>query len=172
MSGPAPFALLINGSINAGKTTVAKALQALVPRLAHVEVDALNALLSASALTLEQRIPLNLRNAALVARTFLDAGLPVVVTYPLYSDDHAVLSAALAPYPVHTYTLAPPLETALADRGTRSLTGWEKDRIRHHYATGIPRPTFGVVLDNSDQPPSVTAVCILESIPLRTLPTA
>lgn len=168
----APFALLLNGSINAGKTTLAKALQVLLPRLAHVEVDTLNALLPESGLNLEERIPLNLRNAALVAHTFLDAGLPVVVTYPLYADDYTALSDALAPYPVHAYTLAPPLEIALTNRGFRALSAWEKDRIRHHYATGIPRPSFGVVLDNSDQPPAVTAFRILESIRLRTLQTA
>ena len=36
-----PVTILINGSINAGKTTVAKAICALLPRTAHVEVDSL-----------------------------------------------------------------------------------------------------------------------------------
>jgi 2-phosphoglycerate kinase len=33
--------ILLNGSINAGKTTVAQELIASLPRTAHVEVDAL-----------------------------------------------------------------------------------------------------------------------------------
>lgn len=164
-AAPEPFALLLNGSINAGKTTVARALCERLPDLAHVEVDALGDFLP-SALSLEEKIPLNLRNAALVARTFLDAGFPVVITYPLDAREQAGLAAALQPYPVHTYTLSPPLEVALRNRGGRALTAWEEAHIRHHDATGIPRPYFGVVIDNSTEPPQATAARILAGIGL------
>jgi ribosomal protein S18 acetylase RimI-like enzyme/8-oxo-dGTP pyrophosphatase MutT (NUDIX family) len=159
-----PFALLLNGSINAGKTTVARALRVLFRALAHVEVDALSDFLPT--LPLEEQIALNLKNAALVTRSLLDAGHPVVVTYPLSTDDHAELARALAPYPVYTFTLAPPLEIALRNRGGRTLTVWEEERIRHHYATDIPRPAFGSVIDNSQESPDATARRILAALSL------
>lgn len=160
----APFALLLNGSINSGKTTVARTLRVLHPRLAHVEVDTLGDFLPS--LPSEERFALNLKNGALVARTLLDAGHPLVLSYPLTAAQHAELTQALAPYPIFTFTLAPPLDIALSDRGSRALTTWEQQRIRHHYATGLPRPGFGTVIDNAGESPATTAHRILAAVGL------
>lgn len=159
-----PFALLINGSINAGKTTVARALRVLFPSLAHVEVDALGEFLPT--LPFRDEIALNLKNAALVTRSLLDAGHPVIVTYPLSNDEHARLASALAPYPTLAFTLAPPLEIALGNRGSRALTPWEVERIQHHYAVGVPCPAFGRVINNSRESPGATASRILAALGL------
>lgn len=161
-SKPAPFALLVNGPINAGKSTLARELRRLQPRLAHVEVDTLGDFLPE--LPLDEEIPLNLRHAALIARSLLDAGFSVVVTYPLRAEEYDALRAALAPHPVHTVTLAPPREVALTNRGARALTAWELARIDHHYSTGLHRPAFGHVLDNSAETPAATAARVLELI--------
>lgn len=68
-----PIAIVLNGSINSGKTSVSKALQKIIPELAHIEVDDLGAFVDW--MPLDQQIPLNLKNAGLVARVFLDAGI-------------------------------------------------------------------------------------------------
>ena len=57
--------LLLNGSINAGKTTVSQQIKTLLPRTAHVEVDSLHEFVRVDAAG-GQAIPLNLQNAAAV----------------------------------------------------------------------------------------------------------
>lgn len=155
----ASFAILISGPINSGKSTVSRALRELRPRLAHIEVDALGDFLPE--MPLEEKIALSLRQATVVARTLLDAGISVVVSYPLREEEHMALRSALAPFAVHTVTLAPPRELAQTNRGTRALTDWEHERIDHHYTTDLHRPSFGHVLDNSTESPSATAARIL-----------
>ena len=65
---------------------------------------------------------------------------------------------------IHIFTLAPKLEKVLGNRGTRELTDQEKERIKHHYDIGIPNPTFGEIIDNSNQTPQETADYILSKI--------
>jgi len=65
---------------------------------------------------------------------------------------------------IYIFTLAPKLEKALTNRGTRELDDWEKERIQHHYNIGIPNPSFGEIIDNSDQAPEETADHILNKI--------
>ncbi|HYF63435.1 MAG TPA: hypothetical protein VD886_11515 [Herpetosiphonaceae bacterium] len=147
--------ILINGSINAGKTTVAKALCELLPRTAHVEVDSLHDFIGW--MDLEESIPLNLKNAAAVGRNFLEYGLNVVISYPLNPPDYQYLAAALDGFPLACFTLSPPLEVARRNRGARVLSDWERERIAFHYATGIASPAFGAIIDNAAQTPRQTA---------------
>lgn len=41
------------------------------------------------------------------------------------------------------FTLTPSLDKALTNRGGRELDNKEKERIKHHYDIGIPKPNFG-----------------------------
>ena len=149
--------ILLNGSINSGKTTVSKHLVQLLPRTAHVEVDDLHGFIEW--MPLAEAIPLNLRNAVAVTRNFVACGLNVVLSYPLPPGDYDYLMRELAPLgvPIHCVTLNPDLAAALTDRGTRELTGWELKRIPYHYETGINSPLFGIVVDNTRQTPDETA---------------
>lgn len=157
-----PFVIIINGSINSGKTSVSKALQRLIPELAHIEVDDIGTFIQW--MPLEQRIPLNLKSAGLVGRVFLDAGIPVVISYPLMENEHSALVQALAPYPSHTFTLSPPLEIAQSNRGTRSLEPRESERIAYHYKIGIPKPSFGMIIDNGGGNPEDSALRIWNAV--------
>ncbi len=65
---------------------------------------------------------------------------------------------------MYVFTLSPKLDTVLQDRGKRKLNQWEKDRIKHHYSIGIASPTFGVIIDNSQQTPEETANQIFQMI--------
>lgn len=149
--------ILLSGSINAGKTTVSQQLVQRLPRTAHVEVDDLRGFIRW--MPLDEAIPLCLRNAAAVTRTFVASGLNVVLNWPLPQDSYDYLVRELQPLgvPIHAVTLSPPLSVALTDRGTRELTERERARVEYLYEAGIHRPPFGIVIDNSGQTPEETA---------------
>lgn len=65
---------------------------------------------------------------------------------------------------VYVFTLSPELEKALTNRGNREITEEEKDRIKYHYEIGINTPSFGEIIDNSEQTPEETAKIILDKI--------
>ena len=160
----APMIILLNGSINAGKTTAAKHLIRTLPRTAHVEVDDLREFIRF--MPLEESIPLNLATAVAVTRNFAAYGLNVVLSYSLPQDDYEYLMRERTPLGVLTrcVTLNPDLAAALTDRGTRALTEWELKRVPYYYETGINSPPFGVVIDNTRQTPEETTRQILEHV--------
>jgi predicted kinase len=156
--------ILLNGSINAGKTTVAKWVTKLLPNTAHVEVDALRDFVRF--LPLAESIPINLENAASVTKNLVRRGYHVVISYPLSEEDHAYLAGELAEcgVPIHTFTLSPRLEVAVTNRGARELTVGEIARVREQYAAGIHNPPFGLCIDNSEQHPGETARILLDMV--------
>ena len=156
--------LLMNGSINAGKTTVSKQIIQMLPRTAHVEVDDLREFIRF--MPLLESIPLNLANTVAVTRNFVAFGLNVVISCPLRQEDYDYLTQELTPLgvPIHTVTLSSSLAVTLTNRGTRELTEKELWRIPELYAEGIPSPAFGLVIDNEHQTPEETARQILETI--------
>lgn len=156
--------LLINGSINAGKTTVAKQIVQMLPRTAHIEVDDLREFIRF--MPLLEAIPLNLANTVAVTRNFVTFGLNVVISCPLRQEDYDYLMREMTPLgvPIHAVTLSPALAVVLTNRGTRELTEWELKRIPYHYETGINAPAFGTIIDNTRQTPEETARQILEQL--------
>ena len=156
--------ILLNGSINAGKTTVAKQLIQLLPRTAHVEVDSLREFIAW--MPLAESIPLNLQNAVAVTRNFVAHGLNVIVSTPISQEEYDYLRREFAPLgiPIHCVTLNPDLAVTLTNRGTRELTEWERKRIPYHYKVGINSPQFGTVIDNTRQTPDETAREIFEQV--------
>lgn len=153
--------IFLNGSINAGKSTVAKLLVKELPNTALVEIDAFHEMINW--MPIEQSIPLNLENAVSVITNFAKKNLNVIVPYPLSQKNYDFMMEHLKGLDadIHVFTLAPQLEKALTNRGTRELSDWEKERIQHHYAIGIPSPTFGEVIDNTEQTPEETLEYIL-----------
>lgn len=156
--------ILISGPINAGKTTIGRALSASLPQTAHVEVDTLREFVPF--LPLEEAIPINLENAATIARNFVRRGFGVVLTYPLGQADYDYLLDAFTDLsvPIHTFILGPTLATALADRGARLLSEHERRRIREQYNDGRHRGPFGIRLDTTAQTPAETVATILHHI--------
>jgi hypothetical protein len=65
---------------------------------------------------------------------------------------------------IFVFTLAPKLDKVLTNRGARELDDAERERIKHHYNIGIANPTFGEIIDNSEQTPEETAKFILNKI--------
>ncbi len=156
--------ILISGPINSGKTTVGKALAAILPGTAHLEVDTLRELVHF--LPLDKAVPINLENAAAITSNLARRSIGVILTYPLGREDFDYLSRAFADLPtaIQTFILSPTLETALADRGERRLSDYERRRIREQYQDNRQQPAFGYRIDNTAQTPEETAAMIVQHI--------
>lgn len=70
---------------------------------------------------------------------------------------------------MHFFTLSPNIKKAQSDTADRKLTQWERDRIQHHYDIGISSPTFGKIIDNTDQTPEETSDAIISLLPKQPL---
>ena len=158
--------IIINGSINSGKTTVAKLLSEKIGDTAHIEVDKLREFIDFMPLDKEV-INLCLINAALITKTFVDNNLNVIITYPLTKENYDFLIKELNKLntKIYTFTLSPDLDKVLKNRGERKLSNWERDRIKHHYDIGIHKPEFeSIIINNTNQTPEETAQEILKQI--------
>ncbi len=131
--------VVLNGPINAGKTTVGKALAAAIDGAVFIDGDdngvpdgaPLDVIIEASLRRLSSEIAAN------------PAGV-LVLAYPLRAADHARLKATAdaAGRRLVTVTLAPPIEVVLGDRGDRRLGDGERARIGEMYAEGYHDRAF------------------------------
>jgi adenylate kinase family enzyme len=157
--------LFLNGSINSGKSTIAKLLATKISNAAIVEIDALREMIAW--MPIDQAIPINLENAVSVIKNFTRHRISCIVPYPLSQKNYKYMTANLSELgaDIRFITLAPPLAEALKNRnGGRELTDWERERIKHHYDIGIHSPAFGEIIDNSGQAPEETAEIIFKGI--------
>jgi len=156
--------IFINGSINSGKSTVAKILAEKLGQVALVEIDQLRDFIAW--MPISEAVPINLENAAAVIKNFIGRKINVIATYPLSEKNYNYLMENLKDFQdeIKIFTLSPRLEAALKNRGTRELTDQEVERIKYHYKIGIPNPSFGEIIDNSNEMPEETADKILQVI--------
>lgn len=131
--------IVLNGPINAGKTTVGKALVAAIDDAAFIDGDD-NGLPDGAPLEVIIEASLRRLSSEIAANP---AGV-LVFAYPLRAADHARLKAAAdaAGRRLWTVTLAPPIEAVLGDRGDRRLDDGERARIREMYAEGYHDRVF------------------------------
>lgn len=153
--------IFLNGSINAGKSTIAKLLVKELPNSAFVEIDVFHEMIEW--MPIDNAIPLNLENAVSVIKNFTSRGLNVIVPYPMSQKNYDYMMDSLKnlDIKIHVFTLDPKLEKAVTNRGARELNEWERERIQHHYNIGIHNPTFGEIIDTSSQTPKETVDYIL-----------
>src|SRR5262245_14252670 len=104
--------IYLNGSINSGKSTIARLIISRIPQTVHIEVDDLRHI--ADCLTLEEAIPFCLEDAILLTRHWVARGFNVVVSWPISEQHHRQFVRALdgTGIPFHTFTLSPRLEVA------------------------------------------------------------
>jgi adenylate kinase family enzyme len=155
--------IFINGSINAGKTTIAKILMSKIPNTANVEIDNLRNFIHW--LEIDKAVPINLENAVLVINNFVKHGFNVVVPYPLSQKNYEYLKKELDGNNLYFFTLAPDIKKAQRDTEDRKLTLRERNRIQYHYNIGISKPAFGKIIDNTNQTPEETAEAIITFLP-------
>jgi len=151
--------IFISGSINAGKSTIAKLLAEKIPQTANIEIDALRDFIPW--LELEKAVPINLENAILLIQNFTKHGYNVVVPYPISQKNYEYVTRELWGGDVVFITLSPDIKKALSDNPNRVLDEWERNRIQHHYTIWIATPTFGKIFDTTNQTPEETVEEIL-----------
>ena len=156
--------IFINGTISSGKTTIAKLLQKNIPNTAVVEIDALRSFVSE--MSLEESIPLNLENAVSVIKNFVSKDLNVVVPYPLSEKNYNYFIENLDKLKTKmlVFTLNPNPDVLIKSKRGRKLNSWEKERIQHHTKMGLTNPSFGQIIDNTNQTPEETVKIILNSL--------
>ena len=152
----------VNGPINSGKSSVGRALAGLLPNAAFIDGDDHDAPddapLSARIEVAFQRIETHIANAD---------GDCLVVGYPLDQVHYDRLRAATMKRGARllVVTLAPPLEVALNDRGTRKLAAGERRRIIEMYEEGYHTRYFSdVVIDTAGLTPQQSAGQAAEAI--------
>lgn len=156
--------IFINGSINSGKTSVAKALIGKLENTAHIEIDSLREFIENE--NLEKAIPINIENTILVGKNLLKHKYNLIISYPLPLHRTKELVDAFKEFDkeIYYFSLSPKLEKVLEDRGQRELTDAERERIKYHYEKGINDPGFGITINNSEQSVNETAEEILGNI--------
>lgn len=154
--------IIINGTINSGKTTVAKILLEKLPRTAHIEK--LRQFIEW--MSIEESIPYSIKNIICLTRNFVRGGLNVLISYPISSENYRIIEREITDLgqPIFAFTLAPRLEVVTKNRGNRELADWEVERIKKDYSEGFHQPDYGIVIDNSDQTPEETAKDIIKAI--------
>lgn len=157
--------IFVNGTINAGKSTVAKMLAERLGKTALVEIDKLREFVEW--MPIKEAVPISLENAVSVVGNFAKRGIDCVVPYPLSEENYLYLVDKLRDYgkDLVVVTLVPGKEVVLQNRGGRELNSWEKERVEYHYGKmGIVKFGYGKVVDNSDQTPEETVDEVFEYV--------
>jgi len=156
--------IFINGSINSGKSTVSKIIAKKLTNTVILEIDTLRKFIHW--LPLEKSIPINLENACLLIKNFDKNNINVIVPYPISQKNYDLIMKLLKGLKtkIYFFTLDPSINIALTNRGNRKLSVWEKNRIKHHYRIGIHRPSFGEIINNSNDKPEETAKKIISKL--------
>ena len=142
----------LNGTIGSGKTAVGKKLAEQLPRARFLDGD-------------DCAGPEGLPNAErwrMAVDALLQAILrrghakTLVVAYPLDAATYRRLRATCgaARRGLLVANLAPPLRMTLQGRGGRTLTAWERARIRAMRSEGYHRRPFATVTLPNAQPPA------------------
>lgn len=129
----------LNGPINSGKTTIGRALARMLPDAHFIDGDDHDA---------PDDAPLHAQWAIALARlvaAIADAReRHLVIAYPIGAAEFERLRAACDARAARLFvaTLAPPEAVAASDRGTRTLTDWERQRIAEMYREGYAARAF------------------------------
>ena len=152
--------VFINGSINSGKSTLAKLLADKLGNCAVLEIDNLREFIEW--MPIEKAISINLENAISLIENFDKNDLNVVIPYPLSEKNYEYIKNNLkTKSKIYFFTLNLDLDEVLKDRGNRKLDDWERKRIKHHYEIGINKPSFGKIIDTTNKTPEETLELIV-----------
>lgn len=155
--------IFINGTINSGKSTVARLVAKEINNCAILESDTLRHFLPW--MTVDEAIPLTIKNTISVLKNLTEEGINTIVPYPIRKEDYEQLIAELESIDtMHFFTLQRDIEISMTNTNERVLTEWERDRINYHFESGLVNPDFGIVVHSTNQTPEETTQQILNHI--------
>lgn len=131
--------ICLNGSVNSGKTTTGKALAGLIPDAVFIDGDDHGASDDAP---FEIMLVISMTR---LEREITSATAPVlIIANPLRDEDFARLQCAAVARAAQVFvvTLAPPVASVIADRGTRQLSSGERVRAAEMYEEGYHQRPF------------------------------
>jgi len=154
--------ILINGSINAGKTTIGKLL---AKRIGAEFLDFDTISKEIPGFDVDKHLPQVFDKGVKQLNEMDAAGKSVIVSYVFNKHEHDRLEKELTAE-LKWVTLAPPIEVAQSQRGERVLSDWEHQRVKFHYDTGVTNPDWGIIIDNSKITPGETVNKIIQMLSL------
>lgn len=156
--------IFIAGSINSGKSTVAKLLIQKIPDCVHLEVDKIIEFVDH--IDRPDIEVLILENSVSLIRDYAKRDLNVVVSYTLADTTFEFVEKKLKDLhqKIYLFTLNPRIEIASSQRGKRKIDKDTAERVKYHYELGINDLKKGITIDNSDQTPQQTAEEILHNM--------
>lgn len=156
--------IFLSGSINSGKSTIAKILIKRIPDCVNLEVDKICEFVDhIEKAEIEDII---FENVISLIKDYTKHKLNVIVSYPLSNSRFDYLESQLkeSDPSIYLVTLNPRLEIAMAERGDRKAKTIDSERVKFHYQIGINKLDKGVNIDNSNQTPEETIDEILSHI--------
>ena len=146
--------VVLNGPINVGKTTTGRALAALLPDAFFIDGDDHDA---ANDAPLPDRIAASFERIERMIATATAAVL--VIAVPLRDEDFYRLRDACTrrAADLRVVTLAPPIDIASSNRGSRHLRTEEMSRSRQMYAEGYASRGFSDLVIGDMVTPQLTA---------------
>ncbi len=156
--------IFLSGSINSGKTTIARILVQKIPDCVNLEVDNICELVNH--IDRKDIEVLILENIVSLIFDYIKHDLNVVVNYTFGDTTFEFVKKQLAALhqDIYLFTLNPTLEVALSKRGEEKKETFDKERIKYHYKLGINNLKSSISIDNSHQIPEETAKEVLSKI--------
>ncbi len=156
--------IFLSGSINSGKSTIAKILIKRMPDCVNLEVDKICEFVDH--IEKEEIEDIIFENVISLIKDYVKHGLNVIVSYPLSNGRFDYLESQLKENDssIYLFTLNPRLEIAMSERGERRAKTIDSERVKFHYEIGINKLDKGINIDNSNQTPEETIDEILSHI--------
>ncbi len=168
--------ITINGAPNVGKTTVSEFIALTRPMTVAIECD----VRCVGRITRRIHQPTKdavlekygntiVEDCASLTANWVGRACDVIIPAPIPEANFRELRTAIDArldgrgVEYHCFSLRPPIEVALTDRGTRVLNDQERDLIRDMYGW-LYEPAYGVVLDNQHESPEQTAATLLAQV--------
>lgn len=150
----------ISGSINSGKSTVAKILSKEL-QMAVIELDAFSEFVE-NFLSFEEYLKLNYEIFSEIVEVYNKRNIGVIIVYPLGEEKYLEIKDKLNNFQI--FTIDPTLEIALSDRGERKLNDWERERVKFHYEKNIHNSSFAIRVETKDETPEETVTEIISKL--------